>query len=395
MKICSYGGEVCGEPAQLCGPGRVCPKHYGRMKRWKSYDPLCIHGGESCGRDIRLYGEGSCREHHFYADAKPCIEDGCERRPSAARNKFVGGRCEKHDRAHRSAQKRDGQVCSEAGRGDCGPAKRLYNGKCRRHFERQKAHGSLEPIVCKVAGCQVTDSSDPSGRFTAGMCNMHYLREKRGEKRVEPLGVRLCPQCGFDMSRARQNSAYCSTRCQTAAWVGANIDVVRLRRRMSQSKRKAAKYGNPGYEDFGIQDWLDLVELLDHRCTYCDEQFDASELELDHVVPLRRGGPYRLSNITAACSPCNMSKGGRPLLFEWAPQRLGGKPRWDKTAPRGQRSNPWKPEEWRGNDGPLPHIKRWAASFPELARAIELTESFFQRCTEIGPVPPEEEAPAA
>jgi 5-methylcytosine-specific restriction endonuclease McrA len=377
MKVCSYGGDDCGEPRQLYGPDGVCPKHHKRMERWGSYDPVCVVGGEACGLDIRLYGEGKCREHHYYADPKPCLEDGCDRIPSAVRNKFVGGRCEKHDQAHRAAQKRAGKVCSAHARGDCGPADRLYGGMCRKHYERLKVTDTLEPIICSVPECEVSYDTDPSGQFKAGMCNMHYLRAKRGQERVSELGVRLCPHCGGDMSTARRNSRYCSTKCQTSAWVAANIDAVRLRRRINQGKRKAAKYGNPGYEEFGIQDWIDLLETLEHRCTYCGEQSDVNDLEMDHIVPLRRGGPHRLSNITPACGSCNLSKKDRPLLFGWSPRLLGGKPRWDKSAPRGKRENKWKPEEWRDNDGPLPFVLLLAAPFPELQRAIKLTELFF------------------
>lgn len=377
MKVCSYGGEDCGKPRQLCGPDGVCPKHHKRMQRWGSYEPLCTIGGESCGRDIRLYGEGMCREHHFYADAQPCIEGGCDRIPNAVRNKFVGGRCEKHDQAYRAALKRAGQVCSAHARGDCGPAKRLYRGMCRKHYERLETTGTLEPVVCRHTDCGVSYDTDPSGQFTAGMCNMHYLRARRGEERINELGVRLCPHCAGDMSKARRNSQYCSTKCQTSAWVAANIDAVRLQRRLNQGNRKAAKYGNQGYEAFGIQDWIDLEETLDCRCTYCGEQFDTNDLEMDHIVPLGRGGPHRITNITPACGPCNLSKKDRPLLFEWAPRLLGGKPRWDKSAPRGHRGNKWSPEEWRSNDGPHPFVLVLAASFPELQRAIKLTELFF------------------
>lgn len=377
MKICSYGGSDCGQPRQLYAPDGVCPMHHKRMQRWGSYDPLCIVGGEACGRGIRLYGEGKCRAHHFYADAAPCLEDGCSAVPTPERNKFVGGRCDKHYQALRAAQAREGRSCSVVSRGDCGPVGRMYDHMCRKHFERLKLTGTLEPIICGIVDCGVSSDGDPSGQFKAGMCNMHYLRMRRGEARASELGVRLCPQCGVDMSTARRNARYCSTRCQALAWVAANIDIVRIRGRIGGGKRKAAKYGNPGYQEFGIQDWIDLMETLEYRCTYCGGQFDANSLEMDHIVPLRRGGPHRLSNITAACGPCNGSKKDRPLLFEWAPRLLGGRPRWDQDAPRGKKDNKWKLEEWRDGNGPLPHLLRLAANFPELLRAIRVTEIFF------------------
>ena len=47
-------------------------------------------------------------------------------------------------------------------------------------------------------------------------------------------------------------------------------------------------------------------------CQYCG--FNAGsgrELTFDHVVPRRMGGLTTWDNITAACSPCNLKKGGR------------------------------------------------------------------------------------
>lgn len=378
MKICSYGGSDCGQPRQLYAPDGVCPMHHKRMQRWGSYEPLCIVGGEACGQGVRLYGEGKCRAHHFHADVAPCLEEGCSAVPTAERNKFVGGRCDKHYQALRAAQAREGWSCLAASSGDCGPAGRVFEDMCRKHFERLKLTGTLEPTICGIFDCDVSSDDDPSGQFKAGMCNMHYLRIRRGEERASELGVRLCPRCGGDMSTARRNARYCSTKCQTSAWVAANIDIVRLRGRIGAGKRKAAKYGNPGYQEFGIQDWLDLVETLEYRCTYCGGQFDANSLEMDHVVPLRRGGPHRLSNMTAACGPCNGSKKDRPLLFEWAPRLLGGKPRWNRDAARGQKGNKWKPEEWRDEKGPHQFLLLRAANFPELLRAIQLTEIFFR-----------------
>ena len=43
-------------------------------------------------------------------------------------------------------------------------------------------------------------------------------------------------------------------------------------------------------------------------CTYCGSPDD---LTFDHVVPRSKGGRTTWSNIVAACSPCNLRKGGR------------------------------------------------------------------------------------
>lgn len=52
------------------------------------------------------------------------------------------------------------------------------------------------------------------------------------------------------------------------------------------------------------------------KCYYCDGQFSAKELTLDHIVPLARGGRSSKGNCVAACKECNNKK--RDLLpLEW------------------------------------------------------------------------------
>lgn len=44
------------------------------------------------------------------------------------------------------------------------------------------------------------------------------------------------------------------------------------------------------------------------KCQYCGSP---NELTFDHVIPRRAGGQTCWENITTACAPCNMRKGGR------------------------------------------------------------------------------------
>jgi 5-methylcytosine-specific restriction endonuclease McrA len=52
-------------------------------------------------------------------------------------------------------------------------------------------------------------------------------------------------------------------------------------------------------------------------CQYCGAKDD---LTFDHLVPRSRGGQTRWDNVTTACSPCNLAKGGK------MPDRAGTKP---------------------------------------------------------------------
>ncbi len=48
--------------------------------------------------------------------------------------------------------------------------------------------------------------------------------------------------------------------------------------------------------------------LLQGQCYYCGEKFSASELTMDHKVPLARGGRSTKSNTVVSCKPCNFKK---------------------------------------------------------------------------------------
>ncbi|RMF14239.1 MAG: HNH endonuclease [Alphaproteobacteria bacterium] len=62
------------------------------------------------------------------------------------------------------------------------------------------------------------------------------------------------------------------------------------------------------------------------RCQYCGGR---DELTFDHVVPRAHGGRTTWTNVTTACAPCNLRKGGRtpeeahmhPLTRPWRPTR--------------------------------------------------------------------------
>lgn len=48
-----------------------------------------------------------------------------------------------------------------------------------------------------------------------------------------------------------------------------------------------------------------------YTCQYCLTQFPKSQLTIDHVIPLSKGGRTNWENIVCACNPCNSRKGNR------------------------------------------------------------------------------------
>lgn len=78
------------------------------------------------------------------------------------------------------------------------------------------------------------------------------------------------------------------------------------KRRSNKRARKAAKR---------ITLVRELTKLQRGRCAYCRVRL-GDQFHVDHVTPLKRGGPDHRANLQLACVGCNQSKGARdPVEF--------------------------------------------------------------------------------
>lgn len=55
-------------------------------------------------------------------------------------------------------------------------------------------------------------------------------------------------------------------------------------------------------------------------CNLCEAHFEKQHLEVDHIVPVSKGGTDHISNLQLLCGNCNRTKGARSQ--EWALHRL-------------------------------------------------------------------------
>lgn len=56
---------------------------------------------------------------------------------------------------------------------------------------------------------------------------------------------------------------------------------------------------------------MDLFNQQGGVCYLCQKVFEFKGMELDHVIPISRGGKHEKSNCKMACVKCNRSKGSR------------------------------------------------------------------------------------
>jgi len=61
----------------------------------------------------------------------------------------------------------------------------------------------------------------------------------------------------------------------------------------------------------GFEVWEYLLAKFNHSCAYCGKTNVA--LTKDHVIPKCTGGSNRVSNLTLACTPCNLAKGNQSV----------------------------------------------------------------------------------
>lgn len=94
----------------------------------------------------------------------------------------------------------------------------------------------------------------------------------------------------------------------------ASPDLERVR---EGSRRRAAR--RRARQDVSEAEWYSLraeaFERDGYACTYCGDTDGPHEV--DHVVPLSRGGASTIENLTVACRSCNASKKDK-LVSEWA-----------------------------------------------------------------------------
>ncbi|ONK24359.1 hypothetical protein BLX87_05450 [Bacillus sp. VT-16-64] len=76
------------------------------------------------------------------------------------------------------------------------------------------------------------------------------------------------------------------------------------------AKKAAAKYGV--FDDLTANDVMFVFAISHGECSYCGEVTD--DYQLEHIVPLSKGGKNTLSNVTCVCKTCNRSKFNHDLL---------------------------------------------------------------------------------
>jgi len=102
-------------------------------------------------------------------------------------------------------------------------------------------------------------------------------------------------------------------------WNAANPEkAVEIARASSALRRARVKTGN--HYELITSEYIDLLKIQQNSlCMYCEGFFD--KLDIDHIIPLSRGGHHDPENVCLACKTCNRSKSNKFLHSEWVPPK--------------------------------------------------------------------------
>jgi len=150
----------------------------------------------------------------------------------------------------------------------------------------------------------------PGGRprTCPGECRAEHQRRLRREayhrmaERKRKADRRHCAHCGAEFTREEGGYRYCSERC--------------LKKATSRSKNAKRREVSRFVDNSSLVDVAELIQRDGPVCCHCGTEFsEDSPQEVDHIIPLSRGGVDAGYNCQLLCSQCNNAKGsGIPLV---------------------------------------------------------------------------------
>ena len=165
---------------------------------------------------------------------------------------------------------------------------RVAQGYCKKHYRKWQRYGN--PLVVlrqyginKGKTCSVKNCFLPArGK---GMCAKHYKRYKKyGDPAKTFMDYRVPKVCKLE---------YCSRSTEAFGYCQFHYKLVKAKD-FTCNKSFDDLYGNPPYQCY--------------ICGEIHEQCTSEFFELDHIIPVSRGGRDLPDNVKLVCIQCNRSK---------------------------------------------------------------------------------------
>lgn len=146
----------------------------------------------------------------------------------------------------------------------------------------------------------------------AVVCSKCYQTSRAENARGRKKGA--CIECRVQLSDTyRVYCRSCSHKGDRALnWKG-GISKMPGYSSICENRRRAAK--NKTEVHYTLQEWEAMKARFDYMCLCCKKQEPEIKLNLDHIIPLSRGGDNSLSNIQPLCRSCNARKHAKTINY--------------------------------------------------------------------------------
>lgn len=187
--------------------------------------------------------------------------------------------------------------------------------------------------TCKVCGTEF-ENKGCYQIYCSRKCNAKsWARKNSGWK---PLASRSCCICGkiFMPDAFHPNAKTCSQSCnrkndykihrekrikQVCRWQRLNAEkCLKYQRqnywrhlpdkRIFHRNRMYRRRTNCSRGDMTISQWHEIERLQKGKCWWCGKD---SKLDMDHLIPITKGGLHTFKNIVGSCRSCNSKKGAK------------------------------------------------------------------------------------
>lgn len=216
------------------------------------------------------------------------------------------------------------------------PQKRFCNRQCKKRASYLR--GTTQSAQCYHCGIKYRPKRTDRNKFCSRECNFKSKAFLKAGRKPRATPQRHCRGCGVLLlvpSRQICDScirpAYTPARKHVAACVVCEAVIigraskrkcerciVEHSRRLRKHRKRASHYG-VRYEPINT---IAVFERDGWRCQVCGVRTPRSKRgtfadnapELDHRVPMSRGGPHTWDNVQCCCRSCNIKKGNRSIV---------------------------------------------------------------------------------
>lgn len=140
-------------------------------------------------------------------------------------------------------------------------------------------------------------------QYCSRTCTPNQARKAQNDRERRRMVTRVCAHCGATFAGGAGRKRFCSLECGVRFW---RVDVNAKRRAMKRAAYVEHVYRRRVFERDAWQCYLCGYEVRRDV-----DRYHPLAPELDHVVPLARGGAHSYANVRTAHRRCNQSKGAR------------------------------------------------------------------------------------